>query len=57
MTEGEGLREICRDPDMPSKTTFLRWVEKDTGRQAQYQAAREALMDHYADEILADRLG
>jgi hypothetical protein len=51
MTEGEGLREICRDPDMPSKTTFLRWVDKDTGRQAQYQRAREALMDHYADEI------
>jgi len=51
MTEGEGLREICRDPDMPTKTTFLRWVDKDRGRQAQYQRAREALMDHYADEI------
>ena len=33
MAEGEGLREICSDPEMPSRTTFLRWVEKDTGRQ------------------------
>ena len=53
MTEGEGLREICKSPDMPSKTTFLRWVDKDTGRQRRYQAAREALMDHYAEEIIA----
>ncbi|WP_420971514.1 hypothetical protein [Bradyrhizobium sp. B120] len=51
MTEGEGLSEICRDPELPSKTTFLRWVEKDTGRQRAYQGAREALMDHYAEEI------
>ncbi|SHM41178.1 hypothetical protein [Bradyrhizobium lablabi] len=53
MTEGEGLREICSDPQMPSKTTFLRWVEKDDGRQRRYQLAREALMDHYADQIRA----
>src|SRR5258708_4940911 len=52
MTEGEGLRKICSDPDMPSRQTFLRWMEKDTGRQAQYTAAREALMDWYAEEIL-----
>jgi hypothetical protein len=51
MAEGEGLREICRDPEMPSRSTFLRWVENDTGRQAKYQKAREALMDFYAEEI------
>jgi len=52
MAEGEGLRKICDDPEMPSRTTFLRWVEKDTGRQAKYAAAREALMDWYGEEIL-----
>ncbi len=52
MANGQGLRKICDDPEMPSRTTFLRWVEKDTGRQAQYTAAREALMDWYAEEIL-----
>src|SRR5204863_1718328 len=49
---GERLREVCRDPDMPSRTNFLSWVDKDTGRQAQYARAREALMDWYAEEIL-----
>jgi hypothetical protein len=52
MAGGQGLRKICDDPNMPSRQTFLRWIEKDTGRQSQYQAAREALMDWYAEEIL-----
>jgi hypothetical protein len=53
MANGEGLRKICGDADMPSRSTFLRWVENDTGRQAKYQKAREALMDWYSEEILA----
>src|SRR6185436_2998956 len=52
MAGGEGLRKICEDPQMPSRQTFLRWIEKDSGRQARYTAAREALMDWYAEEIL-----
>jgi hypothetical protein len=52
MADGEGLRKICEDPEMPSRQTFLRWIEKDTGRQAKYQQAREALMDWYGEEIL-----
>ena len=52
MAGGKGLRKICEDPAMPSRQTFLRWIEKDTGRQNRYQAAREALMDWYAEEIL-----
>ncbi|PDT58878.1 hypothetical protein CO678_27085 [Bradyrhizobium diazoefficiens] len=53
MANGQGLRKICSDRDMPSRSTFLRWVETDTGRQAKYQKAREALMDWYSEEILA----
>jgi hypothetical protein len=53
MACGKSLREICSDPQMPSRSTFLRWVENDTGRQAKYQKARETLMDWYADEILS----
>jgi hypothetical protein len=52
MADGKGLRKICEDPEMPSRQTFLRWIEKDTGRQNRYQGAREALMDWYAEEIL-----
>lgn len=53
MANGEGLRKICGDRDMPSRSTFLKWVENDTGRQSKYQKAREALMDWYSEEILA----
>lgn len=53
MADGEGLRKICSDREMPSRSTFLRWVENDTGRQSKYQKAREALMDWYSEEILA----
>ena len=52
MAGGEGLRKICEDPEMPSRQTFLRWIEKDTGRQAQYTSSPRALMDWYAEEIL-----
>lgn len=52
MADGQGLRKICADPSMPSRQTLLRWIEKDTGRQNRYQAARESLMDWYAEEIL-----
>ncbi|MHC2241118.1 terminase small subunit-like protein [Bradyrhizobium elkanii] len=52
MANGQGLRKICEDPEMPSRQTFLRWIEKDTGRQAKYQTAREALMDWYAEDIV-----
>ena len=26
MANGKGLREICEDPQMPNRSTFLRWV-------------------------------
>lgn len=52
MANGKGLREICQDPEMPNRSTFLRWVENDTGRQRKYQHAREALMDWYAEDIV-----
>src|SRR3979490_1472281 len=52
MAEGQGLRKICSDPDMPSRSTFLRLIENDTGRQAKYQRARESLMDWYAEDII-----
>jgi hypothetical protein len=52
MANGKGLREICQDPEMPNRSTFLRWVANDSGRERKYQAAREACMDWYAEEIL-----
>jgi hypothetical protein len=54
LADGESLRQICQDDEMPGKATVMRWLgEKD--KQAfrdQYAHAREAQADHLAEEIL-----
>ena len=57
MAEGEGLRKICEDPEMPSRQTFLRWIEKDTGRQAQYTSSPRSVDGLVCGRDLDDRLG
>lgn len=53
MMGGEWLRKICdNDPQMPSRQTFLRWIEKDTGRQEKYARASRAMVDYWAEELL-----
>jgi len=37
---------------MPHRATILRWVKNDDGRKRQYEQARQACMDWYADEII-----
>lgn len=49
---GESLREICRDEDMPSKTTVMRWLAAHAEFRDQYASAREAQADYYAEEII-----
>ena len=51
MTYGESLSQICRDPDMPSKSNVMIWVNDDMELAKQYSRAREALGDHAADRI------
>ena len=52
MADGKGLRQICSDPQMPSRTTVLRWLEDNKDFRASYARAREACMDWFAEEIL-----
>jgi len=52
MSEGKGLRQICRDPALPSRSTVLRWLQDNHDFRQQYAQAREALMDWYQEEIL-----
>lgn len=52
MQNGETLRAICRDEEMPSRTTVLRWAEDIEAFRDQYARAREALQDYWADEIV-----
>lgn len=49
---GESLREICRDDDMPDKSTVMRWLASHAEFRDQYAGAREAQADYYAEEIL-----
>ena len=53
ISEGESLRAICRDPDMPSEGTVRGWAREDRdGFGARYRLARELQLDHWADLII-----
>ena len=53
MSEGESLRAICRDPGMPSEGTVRGWAVRDVdGFDQRYRAARQMLLEYWADQIL-----
>lgn len=61
MTEGETLRQICRDERMPAKSNVMRWLYMAGEPNAvpelvrfrdQYATARQELLEHWADEII-----
>ena len=52
IANGQSLREICRDKDMPSKEGVRGWLIRHESFAAQYARAREAQADHFAEEIL-----
>lgn len=53
IADGESLREICAEPDMPSKTSVMRWLASNAALSDQYARARELQADHEFDEIKA----
>lgn len=52
IAEGESLRAICEDEDMPNKATVMRWLAADAALSDQYARAREAQADTLFEEIL-----
>ena len=53
MSNGESLRAICRDPDMPSEGGVRGWAVRNVdGFGDRYRAARLLLMEYWADEIV-----
>ena len=53
MSEGASLRAICRDPEMPSEGTVRGWAVRDVdGFGERYRAARQMLLEYWADQIL-----
>lgn len=51
LMEGESLRSICADPDMPGRTTVLRWQAENASFGARCARAREVQADAIFDEM------
>jgi hypothetical protein len=59
LAEGESLRAICRDEDMPAESTVRAWALDDReGFYAQYARSRDIALDSIAEEVfeIADGL-
>ena len=53
VSNGEALKDICADPDMPCATQVRKWnVENRNGFALLYARAREARADYWAEEII-----
>lgn len=52
LANGESLREICASDDMPGKSTVFNWLAAHKEFVDQYARAREAQVEHWADEIV-----
>lgn len=51
LIDGESLRRICQDADMPTKTTALRWVSDVASFTDQYARARELSGESDAEDV------
>jgi hypothetical protein len=52
IADGQSLREICRDENMPASSTVFKWLTRVETFAEQYALAREAQADALFDEIL-----
>jgi hypothetical protein len=54
LADGESLRNICLDDNLPNISTVIRWLSDPDRAEfcAQYMRAREAQADKLAEEIL-----
>ena len=51
LASGQSLRQLCRDDSMPCVATVLKWAREIPEFSEQYAKAREALLEHWAEEI------
>src|SRR5690606_532057 len=52
IANGESLRSICSDDDMPSKTSVFNWLAKHPEFLTKYARAREVQAEALADEMI-----
>jgi leucyl aminopeptidase (aminopeptidase T) len=52
IADGESLRAICADKNVPGKRTVMTWLSDKEEFRHRYAQAREEQADFYADEII-----
>lgn len=52
LADGESLRSICADEEMPSKAAVFRWLGKHKEFSDQYARARDEQAETLADELV-----
>lgn len=52
IAEGESLRSVCRDENMPGLRTVLEWLEAEEEFRVKYARAREIQADLMAAELI-----
>lgn len=52
MAEGQSLRKICSDPEMPATGTVMRWLKTNEAFQEHYSRARDLGLDWWHDKLL-----
>jgi hypothetical protein len=52
LAEGESMRKIAKDEDMPSTTTMFTWIRTHAEFLAQYEISKAECADMYAEEII-----
>ncbi|WP_374520368.1 terminase small subunit protein [Hydrogenophaga sp.] len=52
IADGQSLRSICRDEDMPDRATVFRWLASREDFATKYAYAREQQADLYAESIV-----
>ena len=53
ISQGESVRSICIDEDMPNASTVFRWIAVHPSFSKQYALAKECGAEKMADEIMA----
>lgn len=51
LSEGESLRSVCRDEELPSKSTVLRWIARHDEFRDQYVRAKAQGAEAIAEEM------
>lgn len=49
---GESVKSVLRDKDMPSSQTFWKWIKEDESKSNQYARAKETWADSVFEDII-----